>query len=167
MSTTAPAARSSSRSSSARCSSAARDGDYLEETLRPHHRRELRRQARRLGEEMGAPLEVRDVTDDPAMVERFMELEAAGWKGRRGTAFAQQPGHAALLPRALRRRSAPPAGSRCSRSAAGDRIAALKCNLLAGDEVFGFKIAFDESLSRFSPGVQLEERMVSDVPRAE
>jgi CelD/BcsL family acetyltransferase involved in cellulose biosynthesis len=43
---------------------------------------------------------------------------------------------------------------------AGDRPAALKCNLIAGDEVFCFKIAYDESLSRFSPGVQLEERMV-------
>jgi CelD/BcsL family acetyltransferase involved in cellulose biosynthesis len=43
---------------------------------------------------------------------------------------------------------------------AGDRPAALKCNLIARDEVFCFKIAYDESLARFSPGVQLEERMV-------
>jgi len=43
---------------------------------------------------------------------------------------------------------------------AGDRSVAFKCNLLAGDEVFCFKITYDESLARFSPGVQLEQRMV-------
>jgi hypothetical protein len=43
---------------------------------------------------------------------------------------------------------------------AGDRPAAFKCNLIAGDEVFCFKIAYDETLARFSPGVQLEQRMV-------
>ena len=37
---------------------------------------------------------------------------------------------------------------------AGERTAALKCNLLAGDEVFCFKIAYDEAYARFSPGVQ-------------
>lgn len=135
-------------------------GDYVDETLRPHHRRELRRLGRRLAEEMGAPLEVRDVSHDPAMVERFMELEASGWKGRRGTAFAQQPGHDEFLREVC---DAFRANGRLQllALAAGDRIAALKCNLLAGDEVFCFKIAYDESLSRFSPGVQLEERMVT------
>ena len=34
--------------------------------------------------------------------------------------------------------------------------------VLAGDEAFSFKIAFDESLSRFSPGVQLEVAMVGE-----
>jgi CelD/BcsL family acetyltransferase involved in cellulose biosynthesis len=39
---------------------------------------------------------------------------------------------------------------------AGDHMVAMKCNVLAGDCVFCFKIARDESLDRFSPGVQLE-----------
>jgi len=137
------------------------DGDYLEETLRPHHRREFRRQARRLGEELGAPIETRDVTDDPALVERFMELEAAGWKGRRGTAFAQQPEHAAFF-RELCDSFRSAGRLQMLALSAGDTVAALKCNLLSGDEVFGFKIAFDESLSRFSPGVQLEVAMVTE-----
>jgi len=33
---------------------------------------------------------------------------------------------------------------------------AMKCNLISGDELFCFKIAHDESLSGFSPGVLLE-----------
>jgi hypothetical protein len=36
------------------------------------------------------------------------------------------------------------------------RPIALKCNLLAGDGSFAFKIAYDETLARYSPGVLLE-----------
>lgn len=39
---------------------------------------------------------------------------------------------------------------------AGGTTVAMKCNLLAGDAVFCFKIAFDEEWARFSPGVLLE-----------
>ena len=35
-----------------------------------------------------------------------------------------------------------------------------KCNLLAGDAVFCFKIAHDESFARYRPGVQLELEML-------
>jgi CelD/BcsL family acetyltransferase involved in cellulose biosynthesis len=135
--------------------------DYLDETLRPHHRREMRRLARRLAEELGAPLEVRDMTDDPTAVERFLEIEASGWKGRNGTAFAKQSGHAEFF-REICDSFRAAGRLQMLALAAGDRIAALKCNLLAGDEAFSFKIAFDESLSRFSPGVQLEVAMVAE-----
>jgi CelD/BcsL family acetyltransferase involved in cellulose biosynthesis len=133
--------------------------DYLDATLRPHHRRELRRLGRRLGEELGAPVEVRDRSDDQDAVEEFMQLEAAGEKGRRGTAFASRPGHAALFREicaAFRARGR----LQMLVLAAGERSVAFKCNLVAGDEVFAFKITYDESLARFSPGVQLEQRMV-------
>ena len=36
------------------------------------------------------------------------------------------------------------------------RAIAMKCNLLAGDGAVAFKIAYDESYARFSPGVLLE-----------
>jgi hypothetical protein len=32
----------------------------------------------------------------------------------------------------------------------------MKCNFLSGVGAYAFKIAFDESFARFSPGVQLE-----------
>jgi CelD/BcsL family acetyltransferase involved in cellulose biosynthesis len=136
------------------------EADYVENTLRPHHRRELRRLGRRLSEEMGAPLEVRDLSQDPSMIERFIAMEASGWKGRRGTAFAAQEGHREFFAEVCDEfRTA----GRLQLLAleAGDRTAALKCNLLAGDEVFCFKIAYDEAYARFSPGVQLEERTVT------
>jgi CelD/BcsL family acetyltransferase involved in cellulose biosynthesis len=137
------------------------EGDYLDETLRPHHRREMRRLARRLAEELDAPLELRDMTDDPAAVEHFLQIEESGWKGRNGTAFTQQPGHGEFF-RSLCDSFRAAGRLQVLALAAGDKIAALKCNLLAGDEAFSFKIAFDESLSRFSPGVQLEVAMVGE-----
>lgn len=135
------------------------DGGYLDETLRPHHRRELRRLGRRLADEMGAPLELRDRSHEDGALSSFIGLEAAGWKGRNGTAFASQPEHAELF-RDVCTGFRGAGRFQLLALMAGDRPAALKCNLLAGDEVFCFKIAYDETLARFSPGVQLEERMV-------
>jgi CelD/BcsL family acetyltransferase involved in cellulose biosynthesis len=134
--------------------------DYVDDTLRPHHRRELRRLGRRLSEEMDSPLAVRDVSHDPTQIDRFMAMEASGWKGRRGTAFAAQEGHKEFFAEVCDQFRA--AGRlQLLALAGGDRIAALKCNLLAGDEVFCFKIAYDEAYARFSPGVQLEEGAVT------
>jgi hypothetical protein len=129
-------------------------GDYLEE-MRPHRRREFRRQARRLEEQFGASLEVRDVSTDAGAVERFLALEASGWKGRAGTALGSKPGHASFFRevctsfRAVDR-------LQMFEMIAGEHTVAMKCNLAAGGGVFCFKIAHDEELNRFSPGVQLE-----------
>src|ERR1019366_2430848 len=66
----------------------------LEGTLSPHHRREIRRLARRLEEELGAPLRVRDEAERAGSVEDFMTVEASGWKGQRGTALNANEAHA-------------------------------------------------------------------------
>jgi CelD/BcsL family acetyltransferase involved in cellulose biosynthesis len=130
------------------------DGDYLS-GLRAHHRREYKRQHRRLEEELGAPLEVADVSADPAAVDRFMALEQSGWKGRAGTALSSRPPHAKFFREVC-------AGFRDEgrlqmlEMTAGGRVVAMKCNFAGGDGVFCFKIAHDETLARFSPGVQLE-----------
>jgi len=39
---------------------------------------------------------------------------------------------------------------------AGPRLVAAQCNILAGEGAFCFKIGFDATLGRYSPGVQLE-----------
>ena len=45
------------------------------------------------------------------------------------------------------------------------RPIALKCNFLSGPGGFTFKIAYDESLAKFSPGVLLELDNLEDVHR--
>ena len=128
--------------------------DYLSHQ-RPHRRREQARMRRRLGEELGAELQVHERAGQDAAVERFLELEAAGWKGREGTAFASDPSHAELF-RELCRSFAAQGRLQLLSLEAGERVVAMKCNLISGDELFCFKIAHDEDLSGFSPGVLLE-----------
>lgn len=136
------------------------DDDYVADTLAGKHRKELRRTRRRLEEELGAALEIADVAGDPAAAEEFLALEASGWKGTNGTAIASAPGGREFF------------GAMCRAFAAGGRLnllrmhsagrtVAMKCNLHAEQGTFCFKIAFDESLARFSPGVQLEIENVS------
>jgi CelD/BcsL family acetyltransferase involved in cellulose biosynthesis len=122
------------------------------------HRRDLRRLTRRLGESLDAPLEVHDVSDSDAAVDGFMALEAAGWKGERGTAM-DSAGHGRFFRELC---AAFRAAGRLQLLALGSavRTVSYKCNLLTPEAVFCFKIAFDESLSRFRPGLQLELRML-------
>ena len=79
--------------------------DYLKASLRPHHYREFRRLKRRLADQGRLEHHVaRGPEDIRHAIEAFLSLEAAGWKGREGTAMVDRP-----LPRGLRPRSGPPA----------------------------------------------------------
>ncbi|WP_127473807.1 GNAT family N-acetyltransferase [Microbacterium sulfonylureivorans] len=54
-------------------------------------RRVLRTSARRLAEAAGGPLTLHDATADPAAIDRFVAMQASGWKGNQdhgGTAVA-------------------------------------------------------------------------------
>lgn len=128
--------------------------DYLDRTLGKHHRRELRRQRRRLEAALG-PVSVEDRSSDPEAPRRFLELERSGWKGRAGTAMACDPAHGRFFTDLCARWSAR-GGLQLLELASGGRTIAMKCNLRAGPGTFCFKIAFDEELASFSPGMQLE-----------
>lgn len=130
------------------------DGDYLNPELDSRRRRELRRQRRKLEERLGAPLRLEDRAGDPQAVEAFLALEEAGWKGETGTAL-RSAGHDAFFADVARVFAA---AGRLQLLAleVDDRVVAMKCNLLAADELFCFKIVYDETLATFSPGVQLE-----------
>ena len=130
------------------------DGDYLSH-LKPHHKREYKRQRRRLEEALGAPLAMTDRAGDPEAVERFLELERGGWKGRAGPAFASGTGDADFFREVCRRFSAE-GRMQLLELSAGDKAVAMKCNLHAGEGSFAFKIAFEEEYARYSPGIQLE-----------
>jgi CelD/BcsL family acetyltransferase involved in cellulose biosynthesis len=129
---------------------------FLERALPGKRRKELRRQRTRLGE-LGQ-LETAELQpgDDPRpWISGFLELEASGWKGRDGVAASSRGCDQAFI-------------DEMALAAAGrgrlqmlalrldGRPIALKMNLFGGAGAFAFKIAFDESFARFSPGVQLE-----------
>ncbi|PZR90147.1 MAG: hypothetical protein DLM67_18355 [Candidatus Nephthysia bennettiae] len=116
-------------------------------------RRRLRLR-RRLEREIGAPVQLVD-RSDAVGVESFLQLEASGWKGRQGSALASNPNHAQLL----RRWSATLEEEQRLQVLflqAGDLPLAAQVNVLDGDGLFGFKVAYDERFARRSPGVLLE-----------
>ena len=118
------------------------DGDPFAH-MRPHHRRDLKRMGRRLAEDLDGELETHDRAGEQAAVDRFLELELGGWKGRAGTAFASTPGHAAFF-RELCERYHRAGRLQLLELGTSERLVASKCNLLAGGGTFAFKIAFDE-----------------------
>jgi CelD/BcsL family acetyltransferase involved in cellulose biosynthesis len=132
---------------------------YVEETLSSKHRRELRRQRRKLGEELGEEPTMVDRAGEDAAYEAFMAMEAAGQKGTRGTVMAADPCHASFFMEMCRGFAAQGRLQLLELQGSG-QTAAAKCNLIAGDTIFFFKIAYDEKLSSLSPGILLELEML-------
>ena len=134
-----------------------RDGEvYLHESLVKKRRKELNRLRRRLAEcgEVEC-IELERSHDVTAWADDFLTLEAASWKGRVGSAMkldaASREFFKTAMFEAFRRGRLMMLGLYVDR-----RPVAMKCNFLAAPGAFAFKIAYDESLGRFSPGVQLE-----------
>ncbi len=126
--------------------------EYL--LLRPKRLRELRRQRAALGRELGADLVTTDLAGSSAAVDRFLQLEDAGWKGRARTSMAGAGADEFF--RLICANFATRGRLQLLALNAGQRTVAMKCNLIAGEGVFCFKIAHDPALARSSPGVQLE-----------
>jgi len=129
---------------------------YWETHVRAKKRKEIRRLQKRLAD-FGA-VEQRPLTDRSALSQwcaDFLTLEASGWKGREGSALACSPSDAAFF------RAACAAAFEAGRlhflriDLDGKPIAML-VNFRHGEGAFSFKIAFDEELGRFSPGVLIE-----------
>jgi CelD/BcsL family acetyltransferase involved in cellulose biosynthesis len=128
---------------------------YLDHAVGAKKRKELRRQRKRLAE--AGPLEsttVRAPTAIVAALGDFLELEAAGWKGRAGTAARGQDSVRTFMEKAVAG-LAQTGRARVSRMIAGGRPIAAVVTLQSGATAWCWKIAYDEAFARFSPGVQL------------
>jgi CelD/BcsL family acetyltransferase involved in cellulose biosynthesis len=135
---------------------------YLDQTVGPRRRKNLRRLRRRLGERLDADV----VTVDRAAAGElragqgtFLEIEASGWKGRSGGALASRPEQAQFFREVCDGFAAVERLQLWTLGSATQTVAA-SCNFIAGDSVFHFKIAYDEDFARCSPGVQLELDML-------
>lgn len=124
--------------------------------LSSHHRRELRRQARRLEEQGQLTLRsLQSAGDVDRWGADFLQLEAAGWKGSEQTAMATDPATREFL-RDLLRTGLDAGRIQMLGLYLNDEPISLKLNLRTGAGSFAFKIAYSERLAKFSPGVQLE-----------
>jgi CelD/BcsL family acetyltransferase involved in cellulose biosynthesis len=128
---------------------------YMEEAMSARLRRQVRRNERRLAA-MGADTVVvrpGDAIGDE--VERFLALEARGWKGRQGGALAASAHNLRfgreVLTEAHKRGRLHMVGVNCE-----GRAIARRVSLLAGEGAYAFKTAYDEDYAAYSPGVLAE-----------
>jgi len=135
---------------------ATRDADeLLQEALGAKKLKELRRQRNRLAEHGAVHFDVARTPERVATaIETFLQIEASGWKARRGTALVQDEGDAAFIRRAT---IALAATGQCEivSLSAGETPIAAGIVLRHRDRAFFFKLGVDERFAKYSPGVQL------------
>jgi CelD/BcsL family acetyltransferase involved in cellulose biosynthesis len=133
------------------------DGDaanYVETAIGKKRHKEFNRLRRRLAE--AGPVtfeEARNPAAVAAALQGFLALEAKGWKGAAGTALVQDPElrrFAETAVDALARQGQ----ASVARLLLGSQPIACIVTLRSAGGVWSWKIAYDESLARFSPGVQ-------------
>lgn len=128
---------------------------YLAQAVSTKLRKELGRKRRRLSDlgEVGHEMAT-DAFTAGAFVQDFLALEEKGWKGRAGSAAAQDAAIRQFLQTAmtgLARRGQ----VRADRLTLSGQPVAVTLLLRRGDTAWLWKTAYDESVARYSPGVQL------------
>ena len=97
--------------------------------------------------------------------EDFLRLEAAGWKGRYGTALSltapDRKFFRAIVSRAFEVRRLVMLSLRLN-----SRPIAMLVNFEAGNGSYAFKVAFDEKYRRYSPGVLLDLELIRILHRS-
>ena len=138
------------------------DGDaYLANALPARKRKDLDRRFRRL-RELGA-VETRWETGTDGLagwIDQFLALEASGWKGDAGSALACHSATDTLFREGLTGAGRLDRLVRLSLRLNGKPIAMLS-TFVTAPGAFGFKTAFDEDYSPYSPGFLLERAFLA------
>jgi CelD/BcsL family acetyltransferase involved in cellulose biosynthesis len=126
--------------------------EFRRDRLSAETRRSLDRSRRRFERDHSPHVAL---VEAPADVERELEeafaLEAAGWKGRDGTAILSHADTARFF-RELGRAFAEAGILRLSTARVGGRLVAYELGALDGGRLWSMKTSYDESLRRYSPG---------------
>lgn len=124
--------------------------------MSPKQRSSLRRKERRLADEGEVNYRMMAEGDDPMQwIEDFLAVEASGWKGHAGTAMAASESGRAFFVAACQAAHARGQLHMLMLDLDGVPIA-MKCNFLSADHAFTFKIAYDETYAKHSPGLLIE-----------
>jgi hypothetical protein len=119
-------------------------------------RRRLRRKEKRLSERGHVEhLAIRSEDDVGRWIDEFLQIEASGWKGQRGSALASSESgrryFTEIATSAFRRGRLLMLGINFN-----GRPIARRCAFVSGEGSFAFKTAYDEEFANFSPGAMLE-----------
>ena len=127
---------------------------------RKHLKKELTRRLKRLKEQGEVRFEVTAEFSQEAM-DRYLELENRGWKGRAGTAAVQDK-KAAALHSDFAQSMAREGNLLIYELQLDSKTIAMCINIRYGDRLFHWKTTYDEEYSRFSPGNLLFSRLLMD-----
>jgi len=133
---------------------------YLAAAMSPKRRRDLERRERQL--RAAGQLETPELGPGPGpdaelvpFVDGFLALEAAGWKGAAGTAFASTAADRGFFVEAVRAGHAEGRVWFQTVVLDGATIASL-LSFVAGASAYSWKICYDERVAKYSPGVYVE-----------
>jgi CelD/BcsL family acetyltransferase involved in cellulose biosynthesis len=129
--------------------------NYLDHAIGQKKRKELRRQRKRLGDSgMVTSSSTGEASAVGPALEDFFALEADGWKGRAGTAARGHADIAAFMTAAVTA-LAGEGKAQVARLCVDAHAIAAMVTLRSGTTAWCWKIAYDESHARLSPGVQI------------
>lgn len=130
---------------------------YLEKSLSGSTRKKLRQHRRRLSEQGALTSTIAAAPDAVrGALEEFMAMEAAGWKGREGTALLSDKSDAAFMRGAVG--ALADAGRAAIHSLYLDgKPVSMQIVVRAGAAAFTWKTAYDETYQDYSPGTLLLE----------
>jgi CelD/BcsL family acetyltransferase involved in cellulose biosynthesis len=134
--------------------------EYTQRHLAPKRRKGIERNRRRL-QELGT-LTFESHTDGAGLeraVTSFLDVEASGWKGRKGTALACAPADAAFARAAFTTRMGQ-SSCRADLLLLDGKAIAVSLTIFAGRTGFTIKCCYDEDFRSFSPGLVLELEMI-------
>lgn len=95
-------------------------------------------------------------------VESFLKLEHGGWKGQEGDSLLSNPQEAEFF-RQLVADLAEQDGVFFAEIVLDDAVVASSVNFKAGDKAYAFKVAWEQSLKKFSPGIMNEIEFIRHV----
>lgn len=137
---------------------------YVRDQLAGGREKDLRRRMRRLREHGEVSWVARtgaDVTDE--CVERFIELEHLGWKGKQESSLRSRPETEAFFREMI-------AGFRShgrvffTELRIGEAVIASTCNLVSGNAGFAFKLGWHPDYSKMAPGILNEVEFIRQAP---
>lgn len=133
--------------------------DYLAKSVSSHHRRDMRRQWRRLSEHGELSYMVaRQPEEIRYHLEEFLTLEDTGWKGRRKSSMVSDRYRAAFAREAINSLAETDSVRIHSLALNGEAIASMIVFVSSG-EAWTWKTAYNEDWARYSPGKLLVDRL--------
>lgn len=134
--------------------------DSYRTTLSRNHRYDIRRKRARLEDEGAVSVDVADGSERlEALLDEGFRVEAAGWKGVRGTAVASRP-ETERLYRSVARWAAARGTLRLAFLRLDGRPLAFHLNLEDGGIHYHLKGGYDVAYERFSPGKVLHAALI-------